>query len=43
MTTSTKRPAGRRAPVQFMRIVNVPMRAVLGLPFIWRAESEVSL
>jgi hypothetical protein len=33
MTTSTKRPTGRRAQAQFMRIVNVPMRAVLGLPF----------
>ena len=33
MTTSTKRPAGRRAQAQLMRIVNVPMRAVLGLPF----------
>lgn len=33
MTTSTKRPAGRRAQAQFMRIVNVPMRALVGLPF----------
>ena len=33
MTSSTKRPAGRRAQAQFMRVVNVPMRALLGLPF----------
>ncbi len=33
MTTSPKRPAGRRAQARLMRIVNVPMRAVLGLPF----------
>ena len=33
MTTSTQRPAGRRAQARFMRIVNVPMRAMLGLPF----------
>jgi hypothetical protein len=33
MTTSTQRPAGRRAQARFMRIVNVPMRTILGLPF----------
>jgi hypothetical protein len=33
MTTSSQRPTGRRAQARFMRIVNVPMRALLGLPF----------
>ena len=33
MTTSANRSAGRRAQARLMRIVNVPMRALLGLPF----------
>jgi deazaflavin-dependent oxidoreductase (nitroreductase family) len=33
MTTSTQRPAGRQAQARFIRIVNVPMRTILGLPF----------
>jgi F420H(2)-dependent quinone reductase len=33
MTQTTKRPAGRRLQATVFRIVNVPMRAVLGLPF----------
>jgi hypothetical protein len=32
-TTSTRRPLSRRAQARIMRIMNVPMRAVLGLPF----------
>jgi deazaflavin-dependent oxidoreductase (nitroreductase family) len=32
MTTTTKRPAGRQAQALFMRVVNVPMRALLSLP-----------
>jgi hypothetical protein len=33
MSQPTRRPPGRRAQAMFFRIVNVPMRAVLGLPF----------
>ena len=33
MTQTTKRPADRRLQATVFRIVNVPMRAVLGLPF----------
>jgi hypothetical protein len=43
MTTSTKRPAGRRAQAQFMRVVNVPMRALLGLPFSTPIGSRLML
>ena len=43
MTTSTKRPAGRRAQAQLMRIVNVPVRALLGLPFPTPVGSRLML
>ncbi len=33
MTTGTRRPLSRRAQARFMRVINIPMRAVLGLPF----------
>jgi hypothetical protein len=33
MHTPTKRPRGRRIQQRVFRVVNVPMRAVLGLPF----------
>ena len=33
MTTTTARPAGRRLRARIMRIVNVPVRAILELPF----------
>lgn len=33
MTAATKRPPGRRIQTRLFRVVNVPMRAVLGLPF----------
>jgi hypothetical protein len=33
MSTSTTRPAGRRAQATIFRIINVPMRAMLGLRF----------
>jgi hypothetical protein len=33
MSQPTKRPAGRRMQATVFRIVNVPMRALLGLPF----------
>jgi hypothetical protein len=33
MSQPTRRPPGRRAQATIFRIVNVPMRAVLGLPF----------
>jgi hypothetical protein len=32
MTTTNRRPAARQAQAQFMRVVNVPMRALLSLP-----------
>lgn len=32
-TTRTKRPLGRRVQQKVFRVVNVPMRTVLGLPF----------
>jgi deazaflavin-dependent oxidoreductase (nitroreductase family) len=33
METRTKRPLGRRVQQRVFRVVNVPMRAMLGLPF----------
>ena len=33
MTTPTKRPARRAAQARLMRVINVPMRVILGLPF----------
>ncbi len=33
MTTSTQRPPGRQRQARIFRIVNVPMRALLSLPF----------
>jgi hypothetical protein len=33
MTTPPERPADRRAQARFMRVINVPMRRLLGLPF----------
>ncbi len=33
MSTRTKRPLGRRIQQRVFRVLNVPMRAVLGLPF----------
>jgi len=33
MTTPTRRPLGRRIQQRVFRVLNVPMRAVLGLPF----------
>jgi F420H(2)-dependent quinone reductase len=33
MTTATRRPLSRRAQARVMRVMNVPMRAVLSLPF----------
>jgi hypothetical protein len=33
MTTSARRPLSRRAQARAMRVMNVPMRAILGLPF----------
>lgn len=33
MSTSTKRPLGRRVQQRAFRVLNVPMRALLGLPF----------
>jgi hypothetical protein len=33
MSTPTKRPLGRRIQQRVFRVLNVPMRAVLGLPF----------
>src|SRR5215831_7394628 len=33
MTTQTRRPLGRRIQQRVFKVVNVPMRAVLGLPF----------
>jgi len=33
MTTPTRRPVGRRIQQRVFKVLNVPMRAVLGLPF----------
>jgi hypothetical protein len=43
MPTSSNRPAGRRAQARFMRIINVPMRQVLGLPFATPLGSRLML
>jgi hypothetical protein len=43
MPTRTKRPLGRRIQQRVFRVLNVPMRAVLGLPFATPLSSRLML
>ncbi len=43
MPARTKRPLGRRIQQRMFRLVNVPMRAVLGLPFVTPLSGRLML
>jgi len=43
MPAPTKRPRGRRIQQRVFRVLNVPMRAVLGLPFVTPLSGRLML